>query len=569
MFVNDFVTTVVHLIHVAMKDVSQDAITTRFLAANRLLQTEIFDDCYDTCKLLSQFTKHFKTIAKLAPNYDVLGVSANGHRSLCRLWLRLFEVAIEQRYDPIVRVEFKRLLKYMLTWFASLSRIRAAENLPYGAEDIDITRDYFRAFADVGIEAAVRPAFFGALFSRESRLTLRSFVAYAILTAGKGGLGGRLAAMLSFGNLLGHYRTFLKGTEPAAFRAVFGSADHWLVARSMNVFKAARNLIAPLTSTRHNVRLGSQWRITCSPEGIGLQPEVDGPRRVLTYRAVRSEATVDDDRFDGAVLVHLKGGAFFGPSGDFFEVMYLRTLAEALPGVTILNLDYSLCPEVTFPTALQECLDFYQWVQSRCTDVVEQLGFRPGRIVLSGESSGGNLASALTIVLNDIRRLAPSRAIAMPKCLVTLFPRENLRGETLPSHWLSPLDVLVSPSLQGAVATSYIPYRQRGADGRWKSCHADGNPRWFDMDAEPIDSPYLTPYAYDKFDELADVPLRMLVLHFCPFLDEGLELVRRWKGAVELKAVDNNYHACISYAVLSPELAHVAKEMAAFIGEAF
>jgi len=73
-------------------------------------------------------------------------------------------------------------------------------------------------------------------------------------------------------------------------------------------------------------------------------------------------------------------------------------------GTPILSVDYSLSPEAKYPIALQEILDCYLWLISKDPSVKEMLGFDPKKIVICGDSAGGNLTCALSLVLNDIRK---------------------------------------------------------------------------------------------------------------------------------------------------------------------
>lgn len=252
--------------------------------------------------------------------------------------------------------------------------------------------------------------------------------------------------------------------------------------------------------------------------------------------------------------------------------MYLRYWAAQLPGVTFLALDGSLCPDTKFPVALQEAVDFYSWLTSGQSEVTQILGFEPKDIVISGESSGANLAASLVLVLNDIRREFPAHAAPLPASVALIFPRICLRADMFPSWWLSPFEVLVSVSLQLSAGAAYIPMVKTNESNSTLSEYnpADHLTDWFkDRTVRLVDSPYLTPYSYDKFDQIADVRLKVLAFSFCPFLDEGLRLVSEWKGDKELRCLDYSFHASISFTSLSKEAKNVSKECVQMIGDCF
>lgn len=62
-----------------------------------------------------------------------------------------------------------------------------------------------------------------------------------------------------------------------------------------------------------------------------------------------------------------------------------------------------------------------------CFKVAAVLGFEPKKVVVSGESSGGNLTAAMAIVLNDIRRSWPEAMVRMPTEIVLIYPRSVAR----------------------------------------------------------------------------------------------------------------------------------------------
>ena len=59
----------------------------------------------------------------------------------------------------------------------------------------------------------------------------------------------------------------------------------------------------------------------------------------------------------------------------------------------ILSIDYSHAPEAPFPRAFDECTYVYAWALQN----VEQLGSTGERIVLLGDSAGGNLVVSVAL----------------------------------------------------------------------------------------------------------------------------------------------------------------------------
>lgn len=63
----------------------------------------------------------------------------------------------------------------------------------------------------------------------------------------------------------------------------------------------------------------------------------------------------------------------------------------------VVSIEYRLAPETKFPGPLQDCVQAVRWVASNARD----LGGRPQSLILMGDSAGGNLAAATSLVLRD------------------------------------------------------------------------------------------------------------------------------------------------------------------------
>lgn len=74
-------------------------------------------------------------------------------------------------------------------------------------------------------------------------------------------------------------------------------------------------------------------------------------------------------------------------------------------GVRALSLDYRLAPENPYPAALDDCVAAYGWLLAS--------GIEPGRIVVAGDSAGGNLALALLLRLRDAGSPLPGGAVLL------------------------------------------------------------------------------------------------------------------------------------------------------------
>ncbi|KAF9896132.1 hypothetical protein BX616_008072 [Lobosporangium transversale] len=62
--------------------------------------------------------------------------------------------------------------------------------------------------------------------------------------------------------------------------------------------------------------------------------------------------------------------------------------------IGLLSIEYSLSPEAPYPTALNECVAAYR-------DLVERRGVDPRKIVMCGDSAGGNLCLTTALRIRD------------------------------------------------------------------------------------------------------------------------------------------------------------------------
>jgi acetyl esterase len=95
------------------------------------------------------------------------------------------------------------------------------------------------------------------------------------------------------------------------------------------------------------------------------------------------------------VLVWFHGGGWVFSSIDTHDRL-VREYAEA-GGVAAVSVDYALSPEAKFPQALLECADVVRALAQHADD----WGIDPARIVVGGDSAGGNLALATALLLRD------------------------------------------------------------------------------------------------------------------------------------------------------------------------
>ncbi len=114
---------------------------------------------------------------------------------------------------------------------------------------------------------------------------------------------------------------------------------------------------------------------------------------------VRAAWADEPDKVPGPnVVLFYHGGAFTCGSAET-HARFAIQLARRINARALLA-DYRLAPEYTYPTQIEDCAAVYEWLIAS--------GIEPGRVVITGESAGGNLC--FTAQLMALSRGAPAPA---------------------------------------------------------------------------------------------------------------------------------------------------------------
>lgn len=84
--------------------------------------------------------------------------------------------------------------------------------------------------------------------------------------------------------------------------------------------------------------------------------------------------------------MHIHGGGFIAGSSAWYQPYTRPWTIET--GIPIFSLDYRLSPEFKFPDAVNDCFQVYLWLVKYSK---KYLGFTFDKIILNGDSAGGNL----------------------------------------------------------------------------------------------------------------------------------------------------------------------------------
>jgi acetyl esterase/lipase len=137
---------------------------------------------------------------------------------------------------------------------------------------------------------------------------------------------------------------------------------------------------------------------------------------------------------DIGVYLDVHGGAFTMGYGDACRAM-TKCTAEQVQ-MTTWGVDYRTPPDHRYPAALDDCVAVYRHLLE-----VE----RPERIVVGGQSAGGNLAAALMLRVRD-------EGLPLPAALVLLTPEADLTESGDSFATMLGIDPVLTSSLADSIA---------------------------------------------------------------------------------------------------------------------
>jgi len=208
------------------------------------------------------------------------------------------------------------------------------------------------------------------------------------------------------------------------------------------------------------------------------------------------------------LLLYLHGGGWvIGDVGTHDSLCC--TLANAA-GCRIISVDYRLAPEHKYPAAVEDAFSAACWVLENA----RQLDVDPARIAVGGDSAGGNLAAAITLMARD--RAAFSLALQ-----VLVYPVTNYAFDTLSYRENAEGYLLTRADMQW-FWRQYLGEEERGAES------------------------YASPLRATDLRGLP--PALVMTAQYDPLRDEGEAYARRLSEAgvpVNLRRYDGMIHAFI------------------------
>lgn len=210
------------------------------------------------------------------------------------------------------------------------------------------------------------------------------------------------------------------------------------------------------------------------------------------------------------IIVYLHGGGWVTGGIDSYTAVCARTAREAQSLVVLV--DYRLAPENPFPAGLEDCYAITKEIFSGYTTGV---GLPGQSVVLMGDSAGGNLAAAVSLLAKERGEFAITKQILLYPCTYN----DHSPTSPYPSVVENGTDYLLTSKMVCDYLELYM-----GKGDCW-------------------DDPHFAPLLATDLSGMPDTLL--LTAEFCPLRDEGEAYGQKLLEAgnrVEIHRIPNAIH---------------------------
>lgn len=230
-------------------------------------------------------------------------------------------------------------------------------------------------------------------------------------------------------------------------------------------------------------------------------------------------------QYSGKILLFFHGGGWVTESVETYDRICSR-MAQSTNQL-VLSVEYRKAPEHRFPTAL---MDGYAVAEVLFSGQYLK-GVRPENITLMGDSAGGSLTAALTLLARDRNAFRPRQQILI-----------------YPALWNDYTETSPFPSV-----------RENGRDYLLTAVKMEEYMNLYQSRAEDRNSPYFAPLLSEHLEDLP----RTLILtaQYDPLRDEGEEFGRRLKEAGNEVTVKRIEHALHGYFALGIKYLYVQESL--------
>ncbi len=191
--------------------------------------------------------------------------------------------------------------------------------------------------------------------------------------------------------------------------------------------------------------VGSVWPVA---DDVSLVP--------IDANGVPGEYSIVPGSDPSHILMFFHGGGYC--SGSIVSHRRMITEAGRAAGIRTLAIAYRLAPENPFPTAYNDVMNTWRFLQSQ--------GIPAARIAIGGDSAGAGLAIALINRLRDANEELPACA-----WLVSPWTDVTMSGSTFASK--DAVDPIIHKEYLNELADAYLPAAMNRKDPRISPLYAD------------------------------------------------------------------------------------------------
>lgn len=225
------------------------------------------------------------------------------------------------------------------------------------------------------------------------------------------------------------------------------------------------------------------------------------------------------------VLLFFHGGGWVTGNIDSYDKVCSHM--AKVTGQLVVSVDYRLAPEYKFPAGLEDC---YTIAKALFTGGMP--GVKPENITLIGDSAGGNLAAAVSLLARDRGEFAVKKQIL-------LYP---------------------STAADHSEKSPFVSLRTNGTDYLLTTKRVQDYMELYQALPEDACSPYFAPLVAEDFSHQPDTLI--ITAEYDPLRDEGEaygEMLRNAGAKVRIVRLANALHGFIS---LPPRFVHVKRAYA-------
>lgn len=499
-------------------------------------------------------------------DYDFKDVQANGYRTCLQMGLKMFETGLtsttisESDFESMVKL-FDDATNHVNDLLIDSRRDLERDGRPLSeSSSVDIVAKFISRFLSSSNDSNFR-ALFGPMSGFDGSSTFNHGYFNYLLPTSHSSWSHYLTSFVDVKMKTRLLIDMFRNLDIDLIKKHFGGSQNWIYTTLISTMVNGATFMEPLETRRtFMVRQPRQWRLNCDVIAKTISvDQVDDEIAIKESQPVNCRLLRFGDTIDGNVIFFAHGGGFVSNCAEGHEV-FLRQWSRRLPGVTFVNVDYSLAPEAKFPIAIQQLLDCYLWLISGHPSVNDAIGLtNPLRIAFAGDSSGALLLMSTLMIINDLNH-DHNLQIRLPDGFLGCYSSFTVAPRMVASNLMSAFNFMLFPTVIVNVVDAFYPDLKSSIDNQGEGSKPivqlvtdeEQLAKYFRDNRELLEHPYMSPSFYGKFDELSSVKLRVVALHSDPVLDYSVMLARKWssEGDVQLDVLDELSHGFLNFIFL-------------------